>query len=84
MLPACLQCLGQMGVFVDRYSSSTQPLSIGYSAELTRARIGRRRDEVQSLIDASNAHIYAGVCECVCGCVSGSLVHSKRFRYHDV
>lgn len=49
-----------MGVFVDRYSSSSQPLSIGYSAELTRARIGRRRDEVQSLIDASNAHIYAG------------------------
>ena len=60
MRPCCPQCVGQLEVFVDRYSSSSQPLSIGYSAELTRARIARRRDEVHSLLDASNAHIYAG------------------------
>jgi hypothetical protein len=54
------QCMEQLNVFVDRYSDPGKPLSIGYSAALTRGRIDRRREEVQSLIDASNAHIFAG------------------------
>ena len=34
-------------------------MSIGNSANLTRARIQRRRDEVNSILEASTAHIIA-------------------------
>mmetsp|Transcript_15647 Transcript_15647/g.21453 ORF Transcript_15647/g.21453 Transcript_15647/m.21453 type:complete len:1759 (-) Transcript_15647:115-5391(-) len=53
------ECTEQLHVFVERYSDANMPLSILYSAALTRGRIDRRREEVQSLIEASNAHIFA-------------------------
>eukprot|EP01038_Epipyxis_sp_PR26KG_P008891 gene8891-11991_t len=45
--------------FADRYEDPEKPLSIGYSASLTRGRIQRRGDEVNSLLEASQAHMVA-------------------------
>jgi hypothetical protein len=47
--------------FMDRYSDVNKPLSIGNSALLTKARIERRRNEINSLLEASEAHILAGL-----------------------
>lgn len=45
--------------FVGKYSDANVPISIGNSAEMTRARINRRKDEVNALLDASRAHVVA-------------------------
>lgn len=53
------ECQTELVDFNDRYTNAMNPLSIDYSASLTLGRIDQRRQEVSSLIDASNAHLVA-------------------------
>jgi len=53
------ECHDELVDFNDRYANAVNPLSIDYSASLTLGRIDQRRQEVVSLIDASNAHLVA-------------------------
>ena len=52
-------CSSELADFMDRYSSPQNPVSIGYSANLTRAKVSQRQDEVDALLDASSAHMVA-------------------------
>eukprot|EP01032_Pedospumella_encystans_P014699 gene14700-16862_t len=53
------ECHNELIEFNDRYANAMNPLSIDYSASLTLGRIDQRRQEVNSLIDASHAHLVA-------------------------
>lgn len=56
-LAKCSECSIELNDFFERNMNPNNPSSIDYSVGLTLARIDQRRQEVNSMIEASEAHI---------------------------
>ena len=53
------ECTAELLDFYDKHTSTTSPMSIEASANMTRARIDQRRQEVKAMVEASEAHLIA-------------------------
>jgi hypothetical protein len=53
------ESFSELSEFIDRYNSSSYPVSIPQTIDLTHQKIQARKDEVNALIDASTAHVVA-------------------------
>jgi len=53
------ECTSDLLEFYEKNTSTTSPMSIEASANMTKARIDQRRQEVMAMIEASEAHLLA-------------------------